>query len=170
MQFLCSIWKILHLTEYFYTGTAHGTRNNYQVWPRSRLWTAEEEDFALVDRAFSQHFHNKEIFKMQRDLCKYVSHFQNVRLCSLVLSIVFPKNILYQEVSLSFSQPVEKIAEKWVEKILKCVKRGMSSFLQPPVNDKVGKLAEAAILLISSSEEGQIWNPLQNRQIWQGSW
>ena len=32
MQFLCSIWKILHLTEYFYTGTAHGARNNYQVW------------------------------------------------------------------------------------------------------------------------------------------
>ena len=31
MQFLCSIWKILHLTEYFYTGTAHGARNNYQV-------------------------------------------------------------------------------------------------------------------------------------------
>ena len=32
MQFLFSIWKILHLTEYFYTGTAHGARNNYQVW------------------------------------------------------------------------------------------------------------------------------------------
>ena len=31
MQFLCSIWNILHLTEYFYTGTAHGARNNYQV-------------------------------------------------------------------------------------------------------------------------------------------
>ena len=31
MQFLCSIWKILHLTEYFYTGTARGARNNYQV-------------------------------------------------------------------------------------------------------------------------------------------
>ena len=31
MQFLCSIWKILHLTEYFYTGTAHGACNNYQV-------------------------------------------------------------------------------------------------------------------------------------------
>ena len=31
MQFLCSLWKILHLTEYFYTGTAHGARNNYQV-------------------------------------------------------------------------------------------------------------------------------------------
>ena len=31
MQFLCSIWKILHLTEYFYTGTAHSARNNYQV-------------------------------------------------------------------------------------------------------------------------------------------
>ena len=31
MQFLRSIWKILHLTEYFYTGTAHGARNNYQV-------------------------------------------------------------------------------------------------------------------------------------------
>ena len=31
MQFLCSIWKILHLTEYIYTGTAHGARNNYQV-------------------------------------------------------------------------------------------------------------------------------------------
>ena len=32
MQFLYSIWKMLHLTEYFYTGTAHGARNNYQVW------------------------------------------------------------------------------------------------------------------------------------------
>ena len=32
MMNLCSIWKILHLTEYFYTGTAHGARNNYQVW------------------------------------------------------------------------------------------------------------------------------------------
>ena len=31
MQFLCSIWKILHLTEYFYTGTAHDAHNNYQV-------------------------------------------------------------------------------------------------------------------------------------------
>ena len=31
MQFLCSIWKILHLTEYFYTGTVHGARNKYQV-------------------------------------------------------------------------------------------------------------------------------------------
>ena len=31
MQLMCSIWKILHLTEYFYTGTAHGARNNYQV-------------------------------------------------------------------------------------------------------------------------------------------
>ena len=31
MQFLCSIWKILHLPEYFYTGTAHGAHNNYQV-------------------------------------------------------------------------------------------------------------------------------------------
>ena len=31
MQFLRSIWKILHLTEYFYTGTARGARNNYQV-------------------------------------------------------------------------------------------------------------------------------------------
>ena len=33
MQFLCSIWKILHQTEYFYTGTTHGARNNYQIWP-----------------------------------------------------------------------------------------------------------------------------------------
>ena len=31
MQFLRSIWKILHLTECFYTGTARGARNNYQV-------------------------------------------------------------------------------------------------------------------------------------------
>ena len=31
MQFSRSIWKILHLTEYFYTGTARGARNNYQV-------------------------------------------------------------------------------------------------------------------------------------------
>ena len=35
MQFLHSIWKILHLTEYFYTGTARGARNNYQVWTGS---------------------------------------------------------------------------------------------------------------------------------------
>ena len=32
MQFLYSIWKMLHLTEYFYTGTAHGARDNYEVW------------------------------------------------------------------------------------------------------------------------------------------
>ena len=32
MKFLCSISKILHLAEYFYTGTAHGARDNYQVW------------------------------------------------------------------------------------------------------------------------------------------
>ena len=32
MPFLRSIWKILHLTGYFYTGTARGARNNYQVW------------------------------------------------------------------------------------------------------------------------------------------
>ena len=34
MQFLRSIWKILHLTEYtyFYTGTARGARDNYEVW------------------------------------------------------------------------------------------------------------------------------------------
>ena len=31
MQILCSILKILHLTKYSYTGTAHGARNNYQV-------------------------------------------------------------------------------------------------------------------------------------------
>ena len=31
MQFLYSIWKMLHLTEYFYTGTAHGARDNYEV-------------------------------------------------------------------------------------------------------------------------------------------
>ena len=31
MQFLRSIWKILHQTEYFYMGTARGARNNYQV-------------------------------------------------------------------------------------------------------------------------------------------
>ena len=36
MQFLFSIWKILHLTEYFYTGTAHGARNNYQVCMATR--------------------------------------------------------------------------------------------------------------------------------------
>ena len=36
---MCSIWKILHLREYFYTGTAHGARNNYQVcfWMRRIL-------------------------------------------------------------------------------------------------------------------------------------
>ena len=32
MQFLPAIWKILHMTKYFYTGTARGARNNYQVW------------------------------------------------------------------------------------------------------------------------------------------
>ena len=31
MQFLYSIWKIFHPSEYFYMGTAHGARNNYQV-------------------------------------------------------------------------------------------------------------------------------------------
>ena len=31
MQFLRSIWKILHMTEYFYTGTARGARDNYEV-------------------------------------------------------------------------------------------------------------------------------------------
>ena len=31
MQFLRSIWKILHMTEYFNTGTARGARNKYQV-------------------------------------------------------------------------------------------------------------------------------------------
>ena len=35
MQFLCLIWKILHLTEYFCTDTAHGARNNYQVCCRT---------------------------------------------------------------------------------------------------------------------------------------
>ena len=35
MQFLRSIWKILHLTEYFYTGTARGARNNYEVWQQT---------------------------------------------------------------------------------------------------------------------------------------
>ena len=29
------MWKILHLTEYFYTGTAHGARNNYHVCTHS---------------------------------------------------------------------------------------------------------------------------------------
>ena len=37
MQFLCSIWKILHLPEYFYTGTAHGALNNYQVCSGSMI-------------------------------------------------------------------------------------------------------------------------------------
>ena len=31
MQLLHSILKVLHLREYFYTGTAHGARNKYQV-------------------------------------------------------------------------------------------------------------------------------------------
>ena len=45
MQILCSILKILHLTKYSYTGTAHGARNSYQVciclWshvPENHLW------------------------------------------------------------------------------------------------------------------------------------
>ena len=38
MQFLCSIWKILDLREYFYTGTGHGARNNYQVWVHINVW------------------------------------------------------------------------------------------------------------------------------------
>ena len=37
MQFLRSIWKILHMTEYFYTGTARGARNKYQVWVGARI-------------------------------------------------------------------------------------------------------------------------------------
>ena len=32
MQFLRSILKISHLTEYFYTGSVRGARNKYQVW------------------------------------------------------------------------------------------------------------------------------------------
>ena len=50
MQFLCSIWKILHLTENFYTGTAHGARNNYQVCSRCGMsspltgWTGSPSD------------------------------------------------------------------------------------------------------------------------------
>ena len=31
MQFLRSILKISHLTEYFYTGSVRGARNKYQV-------------------------------------------------------------------------------------------------------------------------------------------
>ena len=27
-----SIWKMLHLTEFFYTGAARGARDKYQVW------------------------------------------------------------------------------------------------------------------------------------------
>ena len=38
MQFLCSIWRILHLPEYSYTGTAHGARNNDQVWDDELLY------------------------------------------------------------------------------------------------------------------------------------
>ena len=29
---LRSIWKILHRTEFFYTGTARGARDKYEVW------------------------------------------------------------------------------------------------------------------------------------------
>ena len=42
---MCSIWKILHLTEYFYTGTAHGARNNYQVWQELALNNRRDERF-----------------------------------------------------------------------------------------------------------------------------
>ena len=37
MQLLRSIWKILHLTDYIYTGTARGAHNNYQVWIKADL-------------------------------------------------------------------------------------------------------------------------------------
>ena len=35
--------QFLHLTEYIYTGTAHGARNNYQVWLtlHSNIWLAD---------------------------------------------------------------------------------------------------------------------------------
>ena len=51
MQFLCSIWKILHLTEYLYTGTAHGARNKYQVCIQatSCKQLTEEDDKPWVD-------------------------------------------------------------------------------------------------------------------------
>ena len=48
MQFLYSIWKILHLTEYVYTGTAHGARNNYQVWVGKAFCLDVEEHSVLV--------------------------------------------------------------------------------------------------------------------------
>ena len=63
MQFLCSIWKILHLAEYFYTGTAHGARNNYQVWSCAEPQcyrpseTGEEDDMLgkFVGKAVGDH-------------------------------------------------------------------------------------------------------------------
>ena len=48
IQFLCSIWKILHLTEYFYTGTAHGARNNYQVRLHARYICVIGKDLTWV--------------------------------------------------------------------------------------------------------------------------
>ena len=52
MQFLCAIWKILHLTEYFYTGTAHGARNNYEVClvlgRSSKEWKVERKLSVLI--------------------------------------------------------------------------------------------------------------------------
>ena len=49
MQFLYSIWKILHLTEYFYTGTAHGARDNYEVWEVGHPLEGEVEAGIQVD-------------------------------------------------------------------------------------------------------------------------
>ena len=32
VNFWCSFWKNLHLTEKIYTGTARGARDKYEVW------------------------------------------------------------------------------------------------------------------------------------------
>ena len=58
MQFLCSIWKISHLTEYFYTGTAHGARNNYQVCPIIRVGHKDgNDDMMMVMKMMMMRYH-----------------------------------------------------------------------------------------------------------------
>ena len=49
MQFLCPIWKFLHLTEYFYTGTACGARNNYQVWEQVNAENKMKNKISIID-------------------------------------------------------------------------------------------------------------------------
>ena len=54
MHFFHSIWKNLHLTENFYTGTACGASDKYEVW--LRLLTMSQYH---VDLKKKRHYHMK---------------------------------------------------------------------------------------------------------------